>query len=86
MLRGFKNIFRTEYQVVNLEDLARLPESITDVTLEVMVGHRLVRSARKPVKVLGGGELARAMQVKAAKFSKSARSKIEAAGGGVEEA
>ena len=86
MLRGFKNMFRVEYQVVNLEDLSRLPESITEVTAEVLAGHRLVRSAKKPVKVLGGGEISRAVQVKVTKFSGSARAKIVAAGGAVEEA
>ena len=85
MLRGFKNMFRTEYQVVNLDDIARLPESVSEVTAQVLAEHRMVRSAKKPVKVLGDGELSRAVQVKVSKASKTAREKIEAAGGGVEE-
>ena len=83
-LRGFTNIFRTEYQVVNLGALGRLPESVSEVTPEVLVRHGLVRSAKRPVKVLGQGELARALKIKASKFSASARAKIEAAGGSVE--
>ncbi len=85
MLRGFKNPFRTEYQVVNLDDIGRLPESVGEVTAQVLAEHRLVRSAKAPVKVLGDGEISRAVQLKVTKASKTARAKIEAAGGGVEE-
>ena len=85
MLRGFNNIFRTEYQVVNLDRLDRLPEAITEVTAQVMERYGLVRSAGKPVKVLGQGELSRALQVQVSRVSQTARAKIEAAGGAVEE-
>lgn len=86
MLRGFKNMFRIEYQVVNMDDLSRLPEDISEVTAEVLAKYRLVRSAKKPVKILGKGEISRPLRVKAVKYSQSARAKLEAAGGGVEAA
>ena len=79
--RGFTNIWRTEHAVVNVGDLAGLEGEITP---EVLVRHGLVRSGA-PVKVLGDGEIGTAIQVKANKFSKSARAKIEAAGGTCEE-
>ena len=85
MMRGFTNIFRTEYQVVNLDRLDRLPEAVTEVTAQVMERYGLVRSAGKPVKVLGQGELSRAFQVQVSRVSQTARAKIEAAGGAVEE-
>jgi large subunit ribosomal protein L15 len=79
--RGFTNIWRTEYAVINVSDLASLEG---DVTPEILVRRGLVR-AGAPVKVLGDGEIGTALRVKANKFSKSARAKIEAAGGTCEE-
>jgi large subunit ribosomal protein L15 len=79
--RGFTNIWKTEYAVVNLSQLADLEG---DVTPEVLVERGLVRAGRK-VKVLGDGEIGKALRVVADKFSKSAREKIEAAGGRCEE-
>jgi large subunit ribosomal protein L15 len=79
--RGFTNIWKSEYAVVNLSQLAALDG---DVTPETLVEHGLVRSGRK-VKVLGDGEIGKALHVVASKFSKSAREKIEAAGGRCEE-
>lgn len=79
--RGFTNIFRTEYAVINLGDLAEMEGEITP---ESLVEHGRVRRGRK-VKVLGDGEIDRALTVKAHAFSASARQKIEAAGGSVEE-
>ncbi len=76
--RGFVNIFREEYAVVNLEQLARLGE--TNVTPEVLRKAGLV-NGRKRVKVLGDGELNTALTVQAHKFSKSAEEKIKNAGG-----
>jgi large subunit ribosomal protein L15 len=80
--RGFTNIFRVEYAVVNVGDLAELPAG--EVTPESLAAAGLVRRG-KPLKVLGGGELGRALQVRAHAFSGSARAKIEAAGGACEE-
>jgi len=79
--RGFNNIFRVEYAVVNLEQLADLG---AEVTPELLREKGIVRGS-KPVKVLGDGEVKKAIRVVAHKFSKSARAKIEAAGGRCEE-
>lgn len=78
--RGFTNIFRTSYQVVNLDRLAGLEGEVNPQRLAEL---GLVRSGSL-VKILGGGEIASALEVKAHKFSASARSKIEAAGGSCE--
>jgi large subunit ribosomal protein L15 len=82
--RGFTNIFRTEYAVINVGDIADLPEDIGAITPESLAEHGMVR-AGSPLKVLGTGEVGRAITVTAHKFSKSARAKIEAAGGHCEE-
>lgn len=79
--RGFTNIFRKEHAVVNVSDLGRFD---SEVTPEVLLAAGLVRK-NMPVKILGEGELTVALKVKAHKFSKSAREKIEAAGGSCEE-
>ena len=80
--RGFVNIFRTEYEVVNLERLAELGES--EITPEVLRKAGVVSSKNSLVKVLGQGELSSAITVHAHKFSKSAQEKIEKAGGKVQ--
>jgi large subunit ribosomal protein L15 len=80
--RGFNNYnFRTEYSVVNLGDLARLDASVTDVDSAALVQAGLVRNDGALVKILGDGEITRALKIKAAKFSASAKAKIEKAGG-----
>jgi large subunit ribosomal protein L15 len=76
--RGFTNIFRKEYNVVNLDRLAALGE--TTITPESLLKAGVV-STRKPVKILGDGELTSAITVHAHKFSKSAQEKITKAGG-----
>jgi len=78
--RGFTNIFRTEYSAVNLRDLERF-EAGTEVTPELLKQAGVVRSLRRPVKVLASGELTKALAVKVHKFSTTAKEKIEAAGG-----
>jgi large subunit ribosomal protein L15 len=78
--RGFTNFARVEYQVVNIRDLAALEGDVTPDTLH-QAG--LVATMRRPVKVLGDGDLGRAASVTAHAFSKSAREKIESAGGSV---
>ncbi len=83
-LRGFTNPFRREYAVVNLEKLERFPEG-AEVTPEELVEARVVRNLRKPIKILGRGDLGYPLRVKAHKFSETAREKIEAAGGKAEE-
>ena len=77
--RGFVNIFRTEYEVVNLEKLASLGDK--EITPEVLRKAGMVSSKNALVKVLGQGELSKALTVHAHKFSKSAQEKIEKAGG-----
>ncbi|MFW6204488.1 MAG: 50S ribosomal protein L15 [Actinomycetota bacterium] len=79
-LKGFKNPFRVEYQVVNVQRLAALYPDGGEVTPEDLAAKGAVRSGR-PVKVLGEGDLSVALQVKAHAFSGSAREKIVAAGG-----
>lgn len=79
--RGFTNIFRTAYTVVNLDALAELEGTVDP---QVLREKGLVRKNR-PVKVLGGGEISKALVVRAHGFSATARSKIEAAGGTCEE-
>jgi large subunit ribosomal protein L15 len=81
--RGFTNIHRVVYSIVNVESLAELPAGSTvDVNRLLELG--LVKDATKPVKILGDGELTGALTVHAHKFSASAKSKIEAAGGKAE--
>lgn len=83
-LRGFRNPFRVEYQVVNLDKLSSLFPEGGDVTVEDLVSKGAVRSGEL-VKVLGSGELSVKLNVKAHKFSASAKEKIEAAGGTAEQ-
>ena len=84
MLRGFKNPFRTEYQVVNVGRLASIPEDVTGITPPVLKANGMIRHADRPVKLLGGGEVERAFAVSGVKVTASARARIEAAGGSVE--
>jgi large subunit ribosomal protein L15 len=79
-LKGFKNPFREEYQVVNLDRIAELYPDGGDIDVASLVANGAVRKGR-PVKVLGQGEISVKVQVTADKFSASAKSKIEAAGG-----
>jgi len=82
--RGFTNIFRVEYNTVNLDKL-NIFESESEVTPEKLVEAGLIKSLRYPVKILADGELSHPLSIKANKFSASARVKIEAAGGKAEE-
>jgi len=79
---GFTNIFKKEYQVVNVADLARC--GATDISPETMVKAGLAKETKGPIKILGNGEIDKAYTVKAAAFSKSAIAKLEAAGGKAE--
>jgi large subunit ribosomal protein L15 len=83
-LRGFKNPFRVEYQVVNLSRLAELFPEGGAVGVDDLVAAGAVRSGQ-PVKVLGDGDIAVAVQVNAHAFSASAKEKIAAAGGSTTE-
>jgi large subunit ribosomal protein L15 len=77
--RGFTNIFRVEYDIVNISDLDRF-DAGSAVNPETLAGLRLARKNR-PIKVLGDGQIKKALNVSAHKFSASARARIEAAGG-----
>ena len=80
--RGFNNYeFRTEIAVLNVGDLAGLPAGVTEVNATTLATAGLIRAGETAVKILGDGELARAFTVTAAKFSASAKAKIEKAGG-----
>ena len=81
--RGFHNVFRKEYLVINLEKLAGF-EAGAQVDPEVLKSRGLVKNLRDGLKVLGVGELQHAIHVRAHKFSKSAVEKIQKAGGTIE--
>ena len=79
--RGFHNPFRVEYAVVNLDTLGEVFEAGSAVTPEVLRERGLVRVATAPIKVLGRGDVTKALTVRAHKFSGTAAEKIKAAGG-----
>jgi len=80
--RGFTNIFRVDYHGVNLADLGKIDSS--EVTPEVLYQSGIISRRRQLVKILGGGEISKALTVKAHAFSKTAKEKIEKAGGTAE--
>ena len=82
--RGFVNISRIEYSVVNLHSLSKF-EAGSEVTPEKLVAMGLVKSRRYPIKILSDGDINHPLSVKANKFSAAAKAKIEAAGGTIEE-
>jgi len=82
--RGFTNIFRVEYAPVNVKQLERF-EAGTEVTPQLLHEVGIIKTLRQPVKVLGDGEITKALTVRAHRFSAVAKGKIEAAGGSVEE-
>ena len=81
--RGFVNIFRKEFSLINLRDLDRI-EGVDTITPEVLFDEGMVKKLGDGIKVLGQGELKRAFTIQAHKFSKGAVQKIEAAGGKAE--
>jgi large subunit ribosomal protein L15 len=82
--RGFHNPTRIEYEVINLDTLAERFDAGTVVTLELLAERRLISGAKKLLKVLGRGEIGKALTVRAHKFSGTAAEKIAAAGGATE--
>jgi large subunit ribosomal protein L15 len=82
--RGFTNIFKTDYAIVNVQQL-NIFDQESEVTPQKLVEAGLISSLKKPIKILGDGELQHPLVVKANKFSQAARSKIEAVGGTAEE-
>lgn len=81
--RGFTNIFRKEYAIINLDDLAKLTGS-DPVTPEMLKRNGMIDDMKDGLKVLGTGEISAKLTVRAHKFSKSAMEKIQAAGGKAE--
>ena len=79
--RGFKSFNRVEYQGVNVRDLSRVDPG--EVTPEILRDHGLIRTLKKPVKILGTGEVEGVYQISAHAFTGTARTKIEGAGGTV---
>jgi large subunit ribosomal protein L15 len=82
--RGFTNIFKEEFHILNLADLDRF-ESGATVDESALRSAGLVKGGRKKIKILGNGDLTKKLTVQADKFSKTAREKIEAAGGTCQE-
>ena len=81
--RGFTNIFGTQYEIVNIDDLNKFEEGTT-ITPELMEEAGLIKQVKDGVKVLGNGNLEKNVSVQAHKFSKTAIEKIESAGGKAE--
>ena len=77
--RGFTNLFKKEFQIVNLDAIDAL--GLDTINPQILAKHGLVRSALKPVKILGDGEIKSKLDVTATAFSNSAKEKIEKAGG-----
>ena len=78
--RGFTNIWRKEYEIVNVETLNRFDNG-TEVTPELLIAEGIVKQVKDGIKILGNGKLEKNLTVQAQKFTKSALEKIEAAGG-----
>jgi large subunit ribosomal protein L15 len=81
--RGFKNIFKIEFAIVNLKDINKI-EGVDVITPEVLIEKGIVKDMKDGIKILGGGELQKPFTIKADAFSASASAKITAAGGRVE--
>ncbi len=79
--RGFTNIFRKEWQIVNLKDIAKL--KYKEINPDILADEGLIKDREKLIKVLGEGEINKAVVIQAHGFSKSAKEKIEKAGGKV---
>jgi large subunit ribosomal protein L15 len=82
--RGFNNIFATEYAIVNVSDINDRFEDGATVDAESLVASGLIKKTLDGVKILGKGEITKAVTVKVTAISDSAKAKIEAAGGNVE--
>ena len=80
--RGFKNIFKEKFQIVNLCDIAKI-KKVSKINPVILNENGLIRSALKPVKILGKGDIDKKISITASSFSESAKNKIEKAGGAV---
>jgi large subunit ribosomal protein L15 len=81
--RGFHNLFRTVYQIVNVKDLARFPADASEVTVDGLREAGLINKKGMPVKLLGAGEIDRALKIEVHACTKKARELVEKAGGEV---
>ena len=79
MKRGFNNIFKTQYSIVNVSDLQIFPEG-TEISNKTLFEHGLINTLRHPGKVLGNGELSNKITIEATKFTKTALEKLEKSG------
>ena len=82
--RGFKNIFKREYTIVNIRDLVKKFKENEEITPEKLLEVGLVKKKKQPIKILAEGDISFPLQIKIHKISQQARAKIEAAGGRVE--
>ncbi len=83
--RGFTNIFKKQIAVINLDDLDKMTRDTSSADLEAWANQGLINKAKDGVKVLGRGELSRPLTVRAHYFSETAKQKIVATGGKIEE-
>jgi large subunit ribosomal protein L15 len=83
--RGFTNTFKKQIAPLNLDDLDRMAREASEVNMQLWVAEGRIRKARDGVKILGRGTLSRPLSVRAHQFSHTAREKILAAGGKIEE-
>ena len=84
MIRGFNNKFKIHYSLVSLESLDQLPAS-DNITPEYLYFAGITRSKKNPIKIVGNGDITKPLNISAHKFTESARKKIEAVGGTIEE-
>jgi len=82
--RGFKNIFKREYTIVNIRDLVKKFKENEEITPEKLLEVGLVKKKKQPIKILAEGDISFPLQIKIHKISQQARAKIETAGGRVE--
>ena len=83
--RGFTNTFKKQIATLNLDDLDRMAQDQSEVNVQVWIAEGRIKRAKDGVKILGRGELSRSLTVRAHLFSHTAREKILAAGGKIEE-
>jgi len=81
--RGFTNIFKKEFQIVNLRDLERI-KGVSTITADILAEKGIIKDKAKAVKILADGEIKNPINIKAQAFSKKAEDKIKAAGGSIE--
>tara|TARA_B100000401_G_scaffold144868_1_gene96264 strand:+ start:491 stop:940 length:450 start_codon:yes stop_codon:yes gene_type:complete len=84
-LRGFNNIFRREFIPINLNTISKLYEKDNEISPDTLVEKNVLKDTKSPIKILGDGEINFSVKVTAHKFSRSAKDKIIAAGGTIQE-